>query len=338
MIEPDKRKAVFRCTTKGCLCGRSAAGCESAATRCGSSSGKQGRCRTAAAQDKQASIRELLRRLYQECEGRMQRDAREVGRGGRGRGDLFHAHADGAGVGHWATRRNTRCQRVPDEPGAEMQHDTSRYHVELAGDLSGSSPACIYLRYSKRRYLKFYRAFNRFQMKCFFHEALMFWGYAAPPVHHRQHQPGAAAGHRANSGDRPGDGGLRQAVWLRVPLPRVRHTNRKAGEERSFWTVETNFLPGRTFATWRTSIGRPSSGPPTRMDHTPQGKAGLIPAKAFEHERSFLIALPDHLPAPYRVHRAAAPINMATSPLTPITTGCPANGAKRLRCSNTATS
>ena len=27
----------------------------------------------------------------------------------------------------------------------------------------------------------------------------------------------------------------------------IGHCNRKAGEERSFWTVETNFLPGRTF-------------------------------------------------------------------------------------------
>ena len=28
----------------------------------------------------------------------------------------------------------------------------------------------------------------------------------------------------------------------------IRHPNRKAGEERSFWTVETNFLPGRRFS------------------------------------------------------------------------------------------
>ena len=28
----------------------------------------------------------------------------------------------------------------------------------------------------------------------------------------------------------------------------------------------------------------------------------LIPAKAFEHERHYLVKLPAHLPAPYRVH------------------------------------
>jgi hypothetical protein len=38
----------------------------------------------------------------------------------------------------------------------------------------------IYLRYSKMRYLKFYRCFNRFQMKCFLDEALRAWGFSAP--------------------------------------------------------------------------------------------------------------------------------------------------------------
>jgi hypothetical protein len=38
----------------------------------------------------------------------------------------------------------------------------------------------LYLRYSKRRYLRFYRGFHRFRMKGFLHEALMFWQHAAP--------------------------------------------------------------------------------------------------------------------------------------------------------------
>lgn len=37
------------------------------------------------------------------------------------------------------------------------------------------------------------------------------------------------------------------------------------------------------------------------MDHKPQGRAGLIPAKAFEHEQGQLVHLPSHLPAPYRI-------------------------------------
>ena len=35
------------------------------------------------------------------------------------------------------------------------------------------------------------------------------------------------------------------------------------------------------------------------MEHRPQGKAGLIPAKAFEHERGFLTVVSGEIPAPY---------------------------------------
>ena len=38
------------------------------------------------------------------------------------------------------------------------------------------------------------------------------------------------------------------------------------------------------------------------MEHRPQGKAKLIPAKAFEHELGYLTPLPAHLPAPYKAH------------------------------------
>jgi hypothetical protein len=37
-------------------------------------------------------------------------------------------------------------------------------------------------------------------------------------------------------------------------------------------------------------------------EHRPQGKAKLIPAKAFEYERHYLAQLPAHPPAPYQVH------------------------------------
>ena len=40
-----------------------------------------------------------------------------------------------------------------------------------------------------------------------------------------------------------------------------------------------------------------------RMEQRPQGKGNLIPAKAFEHESSYLLKLPRNLPAPYRVHQ-----------------------------------
>ena len=60
-----------------------------------------------------------------------------------------------------------------------MQHDTSLYRVKIGLQWIAVIASLLYLRYSKRRYLKFSRVFTRFVMKCFLHEALMFWGYAA---------------------------------------------------------------------------------------------------------------------------------------------------------------
>lgn len=76
----------------------------------------------------------------------------------------------------------------------------------------------------------------------------------------------------------------------------------KAGEERSFWTVETNFIPGRTFKSFEDLNAQAFEWATVRIYHRPVAKSGLIPAKAFEHERSHLTELLPHLPAPYLVH------------------------------------
>jgi hypothetical protein len=79
------------------------------------------------------------------------------------------------------------------------------------------------------------------------------------------------------------------------------HSNRKAGEERSFWTVETNFFPGRTFENLEDLNRQAFEWATVRMHNRPTD-TGLIPAKAFEYERAYLLDLPRHLPAPYLIH------------------------------------
>ena len=196
----------------------------------------------------------------------------------------------------------TRCQQVPDEPGAEMQHDTSPYQVELAGRRVRLIASLIYLRYSKRRYLRFYRAFDRFKMKCFFHEALMFWGYSAPRCIIDNTNLARLRGTGANAVIVPEMETFAKQYGFEYRCHELKHANRKAGEERSFWTVETNFLPGRTFQSLEDLNQQALAWSTVRLDQKLQGKPGLIPAKAFEHERSYLTLLPAHLPAPYKVH------------------------------------
>jgi hypothetical protein len=76
----------------------------------------------------------------------------------------------------------------------------------------------------------------------------------------------------------------------------------KAGEERSFHTVETNFFPGRRFENLEDLNRQALDWATVRMNNRPVADTGLIPAKAFEYERAYLVDLPRHLPPPYRIH------------------------------------
>jgi hypothetical protein len=160
----------------------------------------------------------------------------------------------------------------------------------------------MYLRYSKRRYLQFYRRFNRFTMKCFFHEALTHWGYAAPVCVIDNTNLARLRGTGNNAVMVPEMVAFSRQYGFEFLCHEKGHSNRKAGEERSFWTVETNFFPGRTFTSLEDLNQQALPWSTVRLYHRPASKTGLISAKAFEHERAFLVELPAHLPAPYLAH------------------------------------
>lgn len=199
--------------------------------------------------------------------------------------------------------RPVRCDRVPDEPGAEMQHDTTLYRLKLAGQGVLLIASLIYLRYSKRRYLKFYRVFTRFVMKCFLHEALMFWSYAARCCIIDNTNLARLRGAGSRAVIVPEMEAFSQRYGFRFVCHAINHPNRKAGNERSFWSVETNFLPGRTFRSLEDLNEQARQWATERMEHRVLTKARVIPARLFEHERLYLHPLPEHLPAPYQTHQ-----------------------------------
>ncbi len=251
--------------------------------------------------DKKRLDEELLRRLYHQCQGRVARLHEKL------------VEEEGIAVCYStltqmlremgiSTPQKTRCQQVPDEPGLEMQHDTTVYQVELAGRRTKLVASLIYLRFSKRRYLKFYRAFDRFKMKCFFHQALMFWGYSARPCIIDNTNLARLRGLGSQALIVPEMEAFAREYGFFFRCHARKHPNRKAGEERSFWFVETNFLPGRTFANLEDLNRQAFEWSTARLDHKPQGRVQLIPAKTFEHECPYLLQLPAHLPAPYRDH------------------------------------
>ena len=244
---------------------------------------------------------DLLRRLYDECDGYAQRVHEKLTEeeGVAVSYPTLTRLLRCAGIGQPAL---PRCDRLPDEPGAEMQHDTSPYRVMLGDKKVKLVASILYLRYSKRRYLKFYRTFTRFKMKCFLHEALMFWGYGAGKCIIDNTNLARLRGTGSNALIIPEMKAFAKQYGFRFVCHEIGHANRKAGEERSFWTTETNFLPGRTFESLEDINRQAFEWATVRMANRPQAKSGLITAKAFEHERGYLAALPAHLPAPYTVH------------------------------------
>jgi len=300
MIEADKRKAIYLLHLEG-------QGLREIARLMGSSHNtvaaiieQKGEMPHAIRADKKRVDAELLRRLYGECEGWVQRMHEKL------------TEEEGVKVAYPTLTRmlrdlgisgstKPRCDRVPDEPGAEFQHDTSVYTLKLGEKPARVVASLLYLRYSKRRYLKFYRAFNRFKMKCFFHEALMFWGYAAAQCIIDNTNLARLRGLGKDAVMVPEMEAFGKQYGFRFVCHEKGHCNRKAGEERSFWTVETNFIPGRGFQNLEDLNRQALEWSTVRMENRPQGEAGLIPAKAFEHERAYLIKLTPHLPAPYLI-------------------------------------
>lgn len=241
---------------------------------------------------------DLLSRLYHECDGWIERVHEKL------------VEEQGVQVSYSTLTRilrerdlgngtSDRCQRVPDEPGAEMQHDTSVYQLKLSGQSTRLVASLLYLRYSKRRYLKFYRVFDRFAMKCFLHEALVFWGYSAWQCIIDNTNLARLRGSGKQAVIVPEMASFAERYGFHFVCHELGHSNRKAGEERSFWTVETNFFPGRGFDSLEDLNRQAFQWATVRMHHRPASKTGLISAKAFEHERSYLTKLAAHLPAPY---------------------------------------
>ena len=299
MIDPDRRNAVFTLHQEGMAAREISQRLNISRNTVGAIIRQQGQCLPKQRRDKIEVDLELLQRLYRECDGWVQRvheKLKEEHNIAIGYSTLTRLlQQQGLGTGN-----SGRCESVPDSPGDEMQHDTSVYQVSLGDQRTRVIASMLYLRYSKRRYLRFYRSFNRFAMKCFLHEALMFWGYSARQciIDNTNLARWKGTGNRAVIV--PEMVAFGQTYGFVFVCHAINHPNRKAGEERSFWTLETNFLPGRQFTSLEDLNQQAREWATERMEQRPMSKSRLIPAKLFEHERGYLLELTEHLCPPYQ--------------------------------------
>jgi transposase len=301
MIDPEKRKAIYHLHEQGMSLRQIARQLGVSRNTVRGIIEQKGSMPESRRSDKTKMDEQLLRRLYSECDGWVQRIHEK----------LTEEH--GVQIGYSTLTRllreletgrklNQRCGQVEDEPGAEMQHDTSPYRLKIADKEVRVVGSILYFRYSKIRYLKFYRSFERFKMKCFLHEALEFWGYAAPVCIIDNTNLARLRGSGQNAVLVPEMEKFARQYGFKFICHEIGHSNRKAGNERSFFTVETNFFPGRTFETLEDLNSQAHDWATRRMANRPVSKTGLIPARAFEYEKPFLKKLPCYVPAPYLVH------------------------------------
>lgn len=118
--------------------------------------------------DKTPFDEDRLRELHHRCDGRVQRIHEILLEEDQFKTAYSSLSQKLRELGLGKTKK-LRCERVPDVPGEEMQHDTTLYHIMLGARKVKVVASLLYFRYSKVRYLKFYRSFNRFRMQCFFH-------------------------------------------------------------------------------------------------------------------------------------------------------------------------
>ena len=192
-----------------------------------------------------------------------------------------------------------RCSQVPDQPGEEMQHDTSIYIVKIDNVKTKVVASILYFRYSKIRYLKFFHRFNRFKMKCFFHEALSHIEYAAKQCIIDNTNLARLRGSGKYAVIVPEMENFGKQYGFEFICHAINHSNRKAGNERSFYTLESNFFPGRTFKSMEDLNKQAFEWSTVKIANRPVGKSRIIPARIFEHEQEYLIPLMPSISAPY---------------------------------------
>ena len=197
----------------------------------------------------------------------------------------------------------TRHHRIEDVPGEEMQHDTSPYSkIKIGNKTVDIVCSVLYFRYSKMRYVRFYLNFNRFIMKCFLHEALTFFGYTARTCVIDNTNLAVLRGTGRDAVFNPEMKEFAKSYGFQWLAHEQGHANRKAGEERSFRTINSSFFPGRNFSDMKSLNAQAFNWATLKYARRPQSKTKLIPVELFEIEKPCLIKLPEYIMAPYREH------------------------------------
>jgi len=186
------------------------------------------------------------------------------------------------------------------EPGEEMQHDTSPHKIVINGKKVTAQCASLVLANSRRVLIQYYPRFTRFECRVFLRQAFAFMDGVCRRCIIDNTSVIVAGGVGPDALIAPemkyfGDiyGTVFEPHWLG-------HANRKARVERPFYFVETNFIPGRTFTSWRDLNVQAEQWCREKSNKKVKRSLGMRPDEAYIFEKPRLIPLPAYTPPAYQ--------------------------------------
>ncbi len=199
--------------------------------------------------------------------------------------------------------RRHHIGRAPPRPagryefaaGAEMQHDTSPYTIEIGGKKVKRQCASLVLGYSRRMYIRFYAKFDRFACKVFLTEAFKALGGTCGQCVIDNSHVVIVCGTGKNAQVSPEMEAFEKRFGFKFLAHELGHADRSGKVERDFWYVERNFLVGRTFRDDADLNIQSQAWLDEKADVRHMRELGASPRELFVAERSHLVPLP--LPA-----------------------------------------
>src|SRR5450432_3155449 len=187
------------------------------------------------------------------------------------------------------------------EAGEEMQHDTYPHEVEVGGRNYKAQTASAVLCYSHMLFFQINPTFQRFDCKVFLTDALRYMNGSPERVMIDNTHVVVLRGTGREMIPVPEMEAFAERLGFRFVAHAIGNANRSARVERPFWFIETNFLAGRTFASWE-DLNYQARQWCDKVNSTYKKHIRAIPRELFAIERTRLKPLPAWIPEVYRLY------------------------------------
>ena len=218
MIDADKRRAVFLLHKEGMGRNQIARQLRMSPNTVRAIIEQKGEMPLSTRSDKIQIDAELLKRLYSECDGYAQRVHEKLV-------EEEHIQVQYSTLTRMLRQlgvsrsREERCERVADQPGAEMQHDTTSYSVRFGPDAGQGDCEPVVLALLEAALLEVLSRVQSIPDEVLSARGTDVLGPRRTGLHHRQHEPGATERDGQARHHGAGDGSLCQPVWIPLHLP-----------------------------------------------------------------------------------------------------------------------